>query len=73
MALWYTSRATDLTSLVLLTAVTALGALTGGTFASAHWPRFALAGVHRNLSLLTVAFLVVHIATAVIDPHAGIA
>jgi predicted ferric reductase len=73
MALWYASRATGLTSLVLLTAVVALGALNGGRFSSARWPRFAVAGVHRNLSLLTVAFLVVHIATAVIDPYAGIA
>jgi sulfoxide reductase heme-binding subunit YedZ len=73
MTLWYASRATGLTSLVLLTAVVALGALNGGRFTSANWPRFAVAALHRNLSLLAVAFLVVHIATAVIDPYAGIA
>ncbi len=29
--------------------------------------------MHRNLSLLTLAFLAVHVASAIIDPYAGIA
>lgn len=71
-ALWYTSRATGLTSLLLLTAVMLLGAANSARFSSANWPRFAVAAVHRNLTLITVAFLAVHAATAVIDPYAGI-
>ena len=32
-------------------------------------PRFAVADIHRNISLLFVTFLAIHIATAVIDPY----
>jgi sulfoxide reductase heme-binding subunit YedZ len=71
-ALWYASRATGLALLVMLTAVVVLGALNSGRFAARTWPRFAIADVHRNLTLVTVAFLVVHVATAIIDPYAGI-
>jgi predicted ferric reductase len=70
--LWYASRATGLVALVLFTASVVLGALGGGRFASARWPRFAVAGVHRAVSLLAVAFLLVHIGTSIIDPFAGI-
>lgn len=72
-ALWYVSRATGLLSLVLLTTVTVLGALTGGRATSQRWPRFAIAALHRNLTLLTLAFVVVHVASAIIDGYAGIA
>ncbi len=71
-ALWYASRATGLVSLLLLTAVVVLGTANGARFAAANWPRFTIAALHRNLSLLTVVFLTVHVATAVIDPYAGI-
>lgn len=70
--MWYASRATGLVSLLLLTAVVVLGALNSGRFAAANWPRFAVAGIHRNVSLLAVVFLAVHISTAVVDPYAGI-
>lgn len=71
-ALWYASRATGLAALLLLTATVVLGAANSARFASPNWPRFAIATVHRNLSLITVVFLVVHIASAIIDPYAGI-
>jgi methionine sulfoxide reductase heme-binding subunit len=71
-ALWYSSRASGLVSLVLITATVVLGALHVGRFVSMAWPRFVIAAVHRNLALLTLAFLTVHVATAVIDPYAGI-
>ncbi|TNC22484.1 ferric reductase-like transmembrane domain-containing protein [Amycolatopsis alkalitolerans] len=71
-ALWYVSRATGLASLVLFTAVVVLGALNAGRFSSRGWPRFVVAAIHRNLSLVTLAFLGVHIATAIIDTYAGI-
>lgn len=70
--LWYLSRGTGVVSLLLFTASVVFGALGGGRFAGARWPRFAVAGVHRNVSLLALAFLVVHVATAIIDPYAGI-
>jgi predicted ferric reductase len=71
-SLWYLSRATGLVALVLFTAVMVLGALNSGRLATGRWPRFAVADVHRNVSLLSLAFLVVHIATSIIDPYAGI-
>jgi methionine sulfoxide reductase heme-binding subunit len=71
-ALWFTSRATGLVSLLLITATAVLGASHAGRATSARWPRFTVHAVHRNLSLLTLAFLVVHIATAVIDPYVKI-
>jgi sulfoxide reductase heme-binding subunit YedZ len=71
-ALWYSSRATGLVSLLLLTATVVLGALNTGRLSLPGWPRFVVAAVHRNLSLVAVAFVAVHVATAVIDPYAGI-
>ena len=35
-------------------------------------PRLVQAGLHRNLSLLAVAFVAVHVVTSVLDPFAGI-
>ncbi|UKD57378.1 ferric reductase-like transmembrane domain-containing protein [Amycolatopsis sp. FU40] len=71
-ALWYVSRATGLAALVLFTAVVILGALSSARLASPRWPRFAVAALHRNLSLVTLAFLILHIATAIIDTYAGL-
>jgi predicted ferric reductase len=72
IALWYASRATGLLALLLLTATVVLGALTGGRASSARWPRFTVAALHRNLSLLTLAFVAVHVVTAVVDGYVGI-
>ena len=49
-----------------------LGAIHTGRV-RARWPRFTLHALHRNLSLLTLVFLAVHVASAIIDPYAGIA
>jgi DMSO/TMAO reductase YedYZ heme-binding membrane subunit len=35
-------------------------------------PRFAVTGIHRNLSLLSVVFIAVHIVTAVLDTYVHI-
>jgi predicted ferric reductase len=70
--LWYVSRATGLVSLALLTLTAVLGALNTGRFAAPRWPRFVVTAVHRNISLVTTAFLVVHITTAIVDSYAGI-
>lgn len=72
-ALWFTSRATGLVALLLITATVVLGAAHSGRVATSGWPRFTLHAVHRNLSLLTLVFLAVHIASAIIDPYARIA
>jgi methionine sulfoxide reductase heme-binding subunit len=72
MALWFASRAAGLLALVLLTGTVLLGVSGAVQFASPGWPRFVLALLHRNLALLTVVFLVLHVSTAVLDGYAGI-
>jgi methionine sulfoxide reductase heme-binding subunit len=71
-ALWYASRATGVVSLVLLSAVMILGLLVNRQARVPGLPRFAGLGLHRNLSLLAVAFVVVHVFTAVADSYVSI-
>jgi predicted ferric reductase len=71
-ALWYSSRATGVVSLLLLTATVVSGALNSGRLSRPGWPRFVVGAVHRNLSLIALVFIAVHVATAVTDPYAGI-
>jgi len=70
--LWYATRATGLVTLLLLTASVLLGVLTAGRFASPKWPRFLTQGLHRNVSLLVLVFLAVHVITTVIDTYTSI-
>ena len=35
-------------------------------------PRFLTAGLHRNLALLSIVFLGVHIVTAIVDPYVSL-
>jgi predicted ferric reductase len=59
-------------SLVLLTMSVALGVIEVVRFSSPRWPRFVIAAVHKNVSLLATAFLGVHILSAVADSFAPI-
>jgi sulfoxide reductase heme-binding subunit YedZ len=70
--LWYATRAAGLVTLILLTAGMVLGILNAGRFASRRWPRFLVQGLHRNLSLLALAFLALHVGTTVIDTYTSI-
>ncbi|MER5434094.1 ferric reductase-like transmembrane domain-containing protein [Streptomyces sp. NPDC002588] len=71
--LWYASRAGGTLALLLLTATVVLGIVSGGRARPRRVGRFELGVLHRNLSLLTLVFLVVHVVTAVLDPfvHLG--
>jgi len=73
--LWYTTRGAGAVSLVLLSVVVVLGLLARLRFESQGWPRFLSAAVHGDLALMTLAFLLLHIVTAVVDPftHLGLA
>jgi DMSO/TMAO reductase YedYZ heme-binding membrane subunit len=71
-AMWYLTRATGAVSLLLLTGVVLLGLAGAMRWASARWPRFVTQGLHKNLSLMAVAFIAVHVATTVIDGFAPI-
>ena len=70
--LWYLTRATGVVSLLLLTAVVLLGVTASLRVSSERWPRFLVAGLHRNLTLLALAFLAVHIGTTVADNYAPV-
>ena len=71
-ALWYASRATGVVCLVLFTVVVLLGILVNRQGRLPGLPRFAVTSLHRNLSLLAVAFVAVHVLTAVLDTYVSI-
>jgi sulfoxide reductase heme-binding subunit YedZ len=71
-ALWYLTRGTGLVAGLLLTASVVLGILEVRRWQSPRWPRFVTAGMHRYVSLLSVAFVAIHVATTVIDGFAPI-
>ena len=70
--LWYLTRGTGVVTLVLLTTSLVLGVLQVNRWRSRRWPRFVTGALHKNISLLVVAFLAVHITTAVADKYAPI-
>jgi len=70
--LWYATRAAGLITLLLLTATTALGLVTAGRVSTHRWPRFLVIGLHRNVSLLALVFLGLHIGTTVVDSYTSI-
>jgi predicted ferric reductase len=70
--LWYATRGAGVVSLLLLTGVVVLGVLSVHRFEMAGWPRFLTVGLHRNVSLLAVVFLALHILTAVVDPFTNL-
>jgi DMSO/TMAO reductase YedYZ heme-binding membrane subunit len=69
---WFASRATGVVALLLLTGVMVLGVLVNRQGRLPGMPRFAVTGLHRNLSLLAVAFTAIHVITAVIDTFVSI-
>jgi predicted ferric reductase len=69
---WYTSRATGVVALVLLTVVMVLGMLVNRQGRLPGLPRFAVTNLHRNLSLMAVVFIVIHVVTAVLDGFVSI-
>lgn len=70
--LWFVSRASGLAILVLFSAVVVLGvAIRPGT-APRRWPPLVPAELHRILALFSVAFLALHVVTAILDPFVTI-
>jgi sulfoxide reductase heme-binding subunit YedZ len=71
-ALWYLTRGSGAVSLVLLTVSVALGIANVRRWRAERWPRFVLDRLHRNVSLLVLVFLAIHILTSVVDGFAPI-
>ena len=70
--LWYTTRGAGTVTLLLLTAVVVLGILSALRVHTPRWPAFLTTGLHRNLALMTLVFLALHIVTAVVDPYTNL-
>ena len=52
---------------MLLTLSVVLGVVTSVRWSSPRWPRFVVEWLHRNVSLVVLVFLAIHIGSAVID------
>jgi sulfoxide reductase heme-binding subunit YedZ len=70
--LWYATRATGVVALILLTVTVALGVAGTARLDTSRFPRLVRSGLHRNVSLLTVAFVFVHVLTTVLDSYVAI-
>jgi len=69
---WYLTRSTGAVALILLTVAVALGVIDVRRYSTPRWPRFVVDSLHRNASLLAMAFLALHILTSVLDSFAPI-
>lgn len=69
---WYLTRSTGAVALLLLTASVVLGVADVRRLSSERWPRFVIDALHRNVALLSICFLGVHIITAVLDSFTSI-
>ncbi len=69
---WYLTRSTGAVALLLLTFAIVLGVVDVERWSTPRWPRFVLDSLHRNVSLLAMVFLVLHILTSVLDGFASI-
>jgi Ferric reductase like transmembrane component len=70
--LWYVTRGSGVVALLLLTAAVLLGIVSALRWRGERWPRFAVTNAHRNLTLLSIVFVVIHVVTTVMDSYAPI-
>jgi DMSO/TMAO reductase YedYZ heme-binding membrane subunit len=70
--LWFVTRGSGVVALLLLTGSMLLGVTVGLRARSTRWPRFALTDVHRNLTLVAIVFVAVHVVTTIADGYAPI-
>ncbi len=69
---WAATRATGVVALILLTGTLLLGITSAAGITTSRWPRFGSQDLHRNLSLLCVALIGIHVATTVWDGYVPI-
>jgi predicted ferric reductase len=70
--LWYLNRSTGFVILALFTITAALGVLSLGSKAGKRVPSFVTQAMHRNIALLSMAMLLAHAVTAVVDTFVDI-
>ena len=71
-ALWFLTRSSGLVSLALLSATIVLGVVASVGWTTQRWPRFLSQNVHRNISLLCIVFVGVHVVSTVADGYVPI-
>ncbi|MHB8718608.1 MAG: hypothetical protein ACYDAC_06920 [Candidatus Dormibacteria bacterium] len=69
---WFATRGLGVATLVVLTGSVVLGVGTAVRWSGRATPRFVVADLHRNLSLVAVLLLAGHIVTTILDPFAQI-
>jgi sulfoxide reductase heme-binding subunit YedZ len=71
-AFWYLTRGSGIVTLVLLTVSVSLGIVTTVRWRTRSMPRFVVAGLHRNVTLLAIVFLAIHVGTTIADGYTPI-
>jgi sulfoxide reductase heme-binding subunit YedZ len=71
-ALWYLTRGFGEIDMVLFTATLVMGLTQVVRYARPGLPRFVISALHKNISILAVIFLALHVLTAVADTVAPI-
>jgi sulfoxide reductase heme-binding subunit YedZ len=69
---WYLTRGAGTVAMLLLTASVALGIVDLSRWRSDRWPRFLTDALHRNVSMLALVMVAVHVITTVADGFAPI-
>jgi methionine sulfoxide reductase heme-binding subunit len=70
--LWLVSRASGLALLTAFSAVAVAGVAARLGSAAGRWRRLPVAELHRTLALFCIAFLGLHVVTAILDPFVTI-
>jgi len=69
---WYLTRGAGTVAMILLTASVVLGILDFSRWRTESWPRFLTDALHRNVSMLALVMVAVHVITTVADGFAPI-
>jgi Ferric reductase like transmembrane component len=69
---WYLTRGAGAVALLLLTASVVLGILDFSRWRTDAWPRFLTDALHRNVSMLALVLVAIHVITTVADGFAPI-
>lgn len=69
---WYLTRGSGTVALLVLTASVVLGILDFSRWRTDTWPRFLTDTLHRNVSMLALVMVAIHVITTVADSFAPI-
>ena len=69
---WYLTRGAGTVAMLLLTSSVVLGILDFSRWRTDTWPRFVTDALHRNVSMLALVMVAIHVITTVADGFAPI-